>query len=590
MTTAAPSRIGLSLQRVLKSRMADDFAHRKVWLAGLTAIVLIAGATFASLAHSRPKFNRSEIAYAEISREMMEKSSYIVPLYRSIPSIDKPVLNYWAIIPCFKAFGTTGFAARIPSLVASIGCLILFAFGIKRLWGWQTSLLSTMILATSQRFWEFATLCMTDMLLTLFDTVSLTALYVGLKNEKSRWLWYCVAAVSMGLGTLTKGPVALILPAASFFIYLVSTRQLRILSIAQIAIAAIVFFAVAAPWYVAAAATMDTPASIAAWLWHHNFERYFGSAYAFHYSPLYMVQSLFLGFAPWSAILPFALFSAVKRWRNKTDVTESKEELYLWIWLVLTTTFFTFSRGKMNYYDLPAFPAAAGIVGLHLHNWIKNKQPIGSIFAWLLTVAMYAGTVVSALILPQIAETTDVAAWVMMPACFLACALYSTWALFKDRPRLTYAAAFVGMCGALLSFSLQLQPAFARQAPAIGYIEIFKQHPEARIAIHSDFAKTIDWFDAALFETRRAPDQLDSTDDLAAYLVKPGQALVIVPQDRFRMLPQDVQARTTVIRSMPYMQQKLDLGFLAKGHGKLTGSMPLLLVSNQKPGTANVSP
>ena len=203
---------------------------------------------------------------------------------------------------------------------------------------------------------------------------------------------------------------------------------------------------------------------------------------------------------------------------------------------------------------------------------------------------MCAGTVVSALILPQIAETTDVAAWVMMPACFLACALYSTWALFKDRPCLTYAAAFVGMCGALLSFSLQLQPAFARQAPAIGYIEIFKQHPEARIAIHSDFAKTIDWFDAALFETRRAPDQLDSTDDLAAYLVKPGQALVIVPQDRFRMLPQDVQARTTVIRSMPYMQQKLDLGFLAKGHGKLTGSMPLLLVSNQKPGTANVSP
>ncbi len=582
MTTATQSRPDLSLQRLLKSRKADDFAHRKVWAAWLTAIILVAGVAFGSLAHSRPKFNRSEIAYAEISREMMDKNSLIVPLYRGIPSIDKPVLNYWAIIPCFKAFGVSGFSARIPALVASLACLTLFAFAMRRLWGWQTSLLSTIILATSQRFWEFATLCMTDMLLTLFDTVALTSLYVGLKNEKSRWLCYCIAAASMGLGTLTKGPVALILPAASFFIYLVSTKQLRILSIAQIALAAVVFFAVAAPWYVAAAATMNTPASVGAWLWHHNVERFFGSAYAFHYSPLYMVESLFLGFAPWSIFLPFALFSAVKKWRNKTDLVESKEELYLWIWLILTTTFFTFSRGKMNYYDLPAFPAAAGLIGLHLHNWLKNKQPIASIVATLLTVAMYAGAGISTWALPQILGTNNVTAWIMMPATFLGCALYSTWALLKDRARLAYGAVFAGMCGVLFAFSLQVQPAFLTQAPALGYVQTFKQHPEARIAMHSDFAKTIDWFDAALFETGRAPDQLDGTDDLAAYLMKPSPALVIVPEDRFEQLPADVQSRANIVSKLPYMYQKLDMGFLIKSHGKLTGPVPLLLVSNQK--------
>ena len=587
MTTVASSPPDLSLHRLLKSRKADDFAHRKVWLAWLIAIIVIAGATFTSLAYSRPKFNRSEIAYAEISREMMEKSSYVVPLYRGIPSIDKPVLNYWAIIPCFKAFGPSGFTSRIPSVVASLACLVLFAFAIKRLWGWQSSLLSTIILATSERFWEFATLCMTDMLLTLFDTISLTALYVGLKNEKSRWLCFSVAAASMGLGTLTKGPVALILPAFSFFLYLIFTRQWRILTLANIALAGLVFLAVAGPWYLAAAAAVTTPASIGAWLWHHNVERFFGSAYAFHYSPLYMVQSLFLGFAPWSILLPFALFSAVTRWRQKTDLTESKEELYLWIWLILTTAFFTFSRGKMNYYDLPAFPAAAGVVGLHLNNWVKNKQPLGTIFAGLLTVALYVGAGISAFLLPQITETNNVTAWMLMPLGFLASALYATWALSSDKPRLAYAAAFAGMCGALFSFSLQVQPAFARQAPAIAYTEIFKQHPEARLAIHSDFANTIDWFDNVMFETRRAPDQLDGNDDLAAYLMKPGPALVIVPEDRFLQLPKNVQAHAVIMASRPYMHKKLDLGFFASSRGKLTGPVPLLLISNQ---TAQIAP
>ena len=226
-----------SYRRLLKSKVAADFAKRKTWLGCLIGILVLSAVTFASVSYTRPKFNRSEIAYAEISQEMLQKNSFIVPLYRGIPCIDKPVLNYWVIIPCFKAFGASGWSSRIPSLIASISCLALFAFATRKLWGWETSLLATMVLATAQRFWEFATLCMTDMLLTLFDGVALTLLYSGLKNPKQRLLCFAGAAASMGLGTLTKGPVALILPSCSFFIYLLLTKQLKILSVRQILLA-----------------------------------------------------------------------------------------------------------------------------------------------------------------------------------------------------------------------------------------------------------------------------------------------------------------------------------------------------------------
>jgi 4-amino-4-deoxy-L-arabinose transferase-like glycosyltransferase len=565
---------------MLKSRVASDFAARKLWLGGLLAILVLSAVTFASVSLTRPKFNRSEIAYAEISQEMLQKSSFVVPLYRGVPCIDKPVLNYWAIIPCFKLFGASGWSSRIPSLVASLCTLALFAVVLRKLWGWQTSLMGTMILATAQRFWEFATLCMTDMLLTFFDGVALMLLYTGMKNPGKRLVCFTGAAISMALGTLTKGPVALILPSCSFFIYLVLTRQLKIISIKQVLIAGAIFLAVALPWYVSASHAVTTSASVGAWLWHHNVERFFGSAYEWHYSPFYMIESLFLGFAPWSIFLPFAAISAVRNWVTKSDTEESKQELFMWIWLVLTTTFFTFSHGKMNYYDLPAFPAAAAVVALHINNSIRDRKWLGVTGAAVLTVVLFGAACASTTILPGIVGAAP-RLWAALPIAVGLCALVSAIALFKKRTLVSYSAIFAGVCAALLGYSWQVSPAMARQAPAIEYIKIFKHYPDARLALHADFAKTIDWFDFALFETGRAPVELTNNDDLVSFLQKPGRALVILPEDRFKQIPADIRFHLRTLERRPYMNKKVDMLFLAKSKGKLTSSVPLLLVSNQ---------
>ena len=573
------AHVDRSYQRLLKSKVAADFAGRKTWLGCLIAILVLSAVTFASVSLTRPKFNRSEIAYAEISQEMLQKSSFIVPLYRGIPCIDKPVLNYWAIIPCFKAFGASGWTARIPSLLAAISCLALFAVVTRNLWGWKTSLLATMILATAQRFWEFATLCMTDMLLTLFDGVALTLLYTGMKKPNQRLLCFAGAAVSMGLGTLTKGPVALILPSASFFIYLLLTKQVKILSLKPVLIAGAVFFAVAAPWYLVASHAVSTSASVGAWLWHHNVERFFGAAYEWHHSPTYMLVSLFLGFAPWSIFLPFAAVSAVRNWLGKVDPEQSKQELFMWIWLVLTTTFFTFSHGKMNYYDLPAFPAAAGLVALHINNSIRDRKYLGVVGAAVLSLALFGAAIFSCAILPGIVGSSA-QLWIGLPLTVAICAGISAWALVSKKTLLSYSAIFAGLCAALLGYSWEVSPAMARQAPAIEYIKTFKQYPNSRLAMHADFAKTIDWFDFALFETGRAPEELTGNEDLVAFLQKPGKALVVVPEDRFKQIPQDIRFHLRTLARKPYMDKKVDLLFLAKSHGKLTGSVPLLLVSN----------
>jgi 4-amino-4-deoxy-L-arabinose transferase-like glycosyltransferase len=552
----------------------------------LIALLLVAGCAYASISYTRFKFARSEIAYAEISKEMLAAQSYVVPLYRNSACIDKPVLNYWAIIPCFKLFGVNDFAARIPALLASLTCLGIFAVTIRRLWGGNVSLLSTLVLATSSRYWEFSTLCMTDMFLTLFDGVSLIAMFVGLKNEKKRFACFAIAAVSMGLAVLTKGPVGLILPAFSFFLYLVFTKSLKILNVVQIAVCAVIFFAIAAPWYVVAASAVDTSSNVGAWLWHHNVERFFGSAYECHNDPFYMVGALFNGFAPWCLFLPIAFVDSVKKWIKKTDPSESKTELYLWIWLILTTGFFTLSRGKMNYYDLPAFPAAAGIVGLHLNHWIRDKNFIARAGAWLFAILLIGGSFISAALLPGVTNTEDFASWCIMPIGLLLTGGAAIVALRRKHYFAPYVLCSAGVAVALLSFAIQVHPAMAKQAPGLEYIQIIKAHPNAKIALHKDFGTTVDWFDVTLFHTDRVPTELGSSEDMEKFLAQKEPVYVIVPENRFDELPQSVRQNVTVLENRPYMYEKNDIGFLLKRKGHLMGKIHLLLVTNMSAAEA----
>lgn len=582
MTSASASKQDFAASPTADCAPENHKGDLRSWALGLAAILIMSALSYGSIAATRPKFNRSEIAYAVIARDMMERNSYFIPYYHGVPCIDKPILNYWTIIAGFKALGPSGFAARLGSLAAALSCLLIFAISIRNFWGSRVSLLATMILATAERFWEFATLCMTDMLLCCFDNVSLLCLLASVKDNKRQLFYYCVTAVAMALGTLTKGPVALILPGFSYCLYLLITGRLKTISVKNAAIALAVYLSIALPWFAVTASIGASTENTLQWFWDKNIERFFGSTFAYTHPPSYMVQSLFLGFAPWSIFLPFALVSAVKRWIKKSAPEQSKDELFFWLWVAITTAFFTISRGKMNYYDLPAFPAVSAVVAMHISNWLKDGVKGANLGAWVLTAVLYAGTAISAYIMPQITETTDVSVWYLMPLGFLAGAIYSTWSLIKNKPMHSYSAIFASLCTALLAFAWQIHPAFSRQAPGNAYIKMLNDHPQARIALHGDFARTIDWPDVTLFETRRFPDNLVDTNDLAAYLEKPGEALVIVPEDRYLTLPETLRNRLNVLERRPYMYQKIDLAFFFKGKGKLTGPVPLLLVSNSK--------
>src|SRR5205814_2838282 len=85
-----------------------------------------------------PLVDRDEPRFSEASREMRERSDYVIPYFNDKYRFDKPAFIYWTQIASYSVFGENEFGARFPSVVAAaLTAALLYAVG-RRLGGEQT--------------------------------------------------------------------------------------------------------------------------------------------------------------------------------------------------------------------------------------------------------------------------------------------------------------------------------------------------------------------------------------------------------------------------------------------------------------------
>ncbi|MGI8432340.1 MAG: ArnT family glycosyltransferase, partial [Chthoniobacterales bacterium] len=167
-----------------------------------------------------PLVDRDEPRFAEASREMIERSDYVVPFFNGRHRFDKPPLTYWAQIASYQVFGQNSFGARFPTAVAAaLTALVIFAWGARlRLAraGWWAAIFFTLCLQT----YVHAKAAVADMWLVLFVA---SAHWAGYELWRDRfggsWRsavlrpratrgWWWLFYLSLALGFLAKGPVA----------------------------------------------------------------------------------------------------------------------------------------------------------------------------------------------------------------------------------------------------------------------------------------------------------------------------------------------------------------------------------------------
>jgi 4-amino-4-deoxy-L-arabinose transferase-like glycosyltransferase len=361
----------------------QSFSQLRLWMLSLGWILAIVGITVLWGIGNIGLIDETEPLFVEASRQMLLTGDWITPYFDGIPRFDKPPLIYWLMVLCFKLFGVSEWSARLPSALSTLAIALMSFYTVRRYSNtlnpatpnsanfkrpWLTAWLCASMLLLNLNTYFWGRTGYADMLLTASMGGALLAFFMGYAQPRPKLQsrWYLAFYGLTALAVLTKGPIAILLPAViigSFSLYVGNLRQvvreLRLLR------GALIVSVLAVPWYALITLT-NGKAFINSFFGYHNLER-FSSVVNQHSGPWYFhILVLLVGFFPWSAYLPAALFQ-VKPWqRARWQISARTEQLALFalIWFVVILGFFTISVTKYFSYTLPLMPAAAILVSL----------------------------------------------------------------------------------------------------------------------------------------------------------------------------------------------------------------------------------
>jgi 4-amino-4-deoxy-L-arabinose transferase-like glycosyltransferase len=348
-----------------------------------------------------------DAVHGQMARNMVTSGDWIIPHLDGVPYIEKAPLPYWLIAVCYLLMGVHDWVARIPTALACVLlCLATARYGAWA-FGRRAGFYAGLALATCIGLFLFTRILIPDVMLTLTVCLCFMA-FQRLMNEDGEELnprrWAAVLGVSMGIGVLLKGLLALVVPVGAVFVYLLITRQLfsretwRRLRPGSVFF---VFLLVAAPWHVLATLRMPPyfnfsmhsgPGEYHGFFWFYFMNehvlRFLNLRYPRDYNTVprlafWLLNLLWL--FPWSAYLPGTVQLSYK----PVD-RAGRTRLLMLCWAGFLLLFFTLSTTQ-EYYSMPMYPALALLLGCAMDNeetvWGRILMRIGSGFVAVISTA-----------------------------------------------------------------------------------------------------------------------------------------------------------------------------------------------------------
>jgi 4-amino-4-deoxy-L-arabinose transferase-like glycosyltransferase len=361
-----------------------------------------------------PLFNPDEGLFAEPAREILDTGEWVTSLLNYVVRYTKPPLAMWAMALSFQVFGVNEFAARFFGAVcASLIVAITYCF-LARYSGTRSALIGSSTLLMAPLFVATARMAITDLPLSLFFVSSLVCFFRAFVEQDGRLRWLGYGLV--GLAVMTKGPVALVLPAAILFVYHLLKGELRAAWMFYKPLkGALLVGVIALPWF-AAEIAITKGAYFQSFILRENFQRFSSVVDSHKGGWWYHLAAMAAGYFPWSAFLPQSVHSAFfpsvpSRPDAKTGLSawitgfrnlsvEQSALLFAAVWALVTLVFFSASVSKLLTYTLPAFPALAILVGIELSKALQSKSVVRLTVPFALLAIIYgaAGLLVPALI------------------------------------------------------------------------------------------------------------------------------------------------------------------------------------------------
>ncbi len=305
-----------------------------------------------------------EPRYAWIARDMAETGDWITPRLYGKPWFEKPPLFYWGAALCFKLFGVSEAAARLPSAISALLATLALAWLAWRLYGAETARWLLLLLPTTVCMIGFSHAAATDMPFSAMLTIAMVsaAVVLGLvpagaggaslapTDSSTPWAALVLFGFFLGLAVLAKGPAGIILCGGAIFFWAIFTKRWRDAVRLFHPAAMGAFCLTALPWYILCA--RRNPDFFRIFIIEHNFKRYLTPEFQ-HLQPFWFyVPVLLLALLPWT-ISSTIVLRGVRRPANAGDWSNSPG-LFLGCWAMFPIVFFSLSKSKLPGYILPA--------------------------------------------------------------------------------------------------------------------------------------------------------------------------------------------------------------------------------------------
>jgi len=395
-----------------------------------------------------PLGDQDEGRNGEVAREMAASNDYVLPHLNGLPYIDKPVLSFAATAAVMEFLGPTELAARTVPFVCTIATGLLVGLCAGRWFGREAGWVAGIAAVTAPLPLAFSRIVILDAVLALIVTSSLLAFLTAIEalaDRRPDRTWTLIAWAAIGLGILTKGPVALAVPLMVATPYAIWRRA---------------SWAVWNPMGPLVAAAIVTP-----WVWFmedrlpgylryvaitETWQRVSGDELQRTQPWWYFLVVGAVGFFPW---WPVAIGGGSDRRSN------DPRRVFFVLWLVVPLVFFSLSTSKLPQYILPLMPAVALLVA---STWssgqsLPRRAATASLTGWgtlgLVMAAAGFGALETTRIQPELLAVLPKPALAMAAVC-MAAIFWAVISIRNDRGPSLIAALSLP----LIALPVALQP------------------------------------------------------------------------------------------------------------------------------------
>jgi len=342
---------------------------------------------YLSLIPLRGFWSPDEPDFAQAVREMIDRNEWVFPYFNGLIYTEKPILFYW-LMKISNGLGIAlggtpesinnliPWALRLPSVLSSIFFFFFLKSWAQRFLSESLSHHSVMILGVFPLWFWQGQFIQIDMLFAVL-LASCWMYWIGgyllenglapYREDNEAPRLYRRATVCLGLATLTKGPLALVLTIAILLAFLWTQRKRYQLKEFHFFSLLALFVLIVLPWY--AIAIYRAGWSYGYYLIiYQNIERALRAWD--HIQPWWKYFEYALGdIFPWSLLLVPSLMSIYKNRENRSPLM-----IFISLCIIIPFVLLSFSESKQGKYLLMSFPFASLVIAGFLNEILIQRS------------------------------------------------------------------------------------------------------------------------------------------------------------------------------------------------------------------------